>query len=288
MIKSIIDADFTTADAVVIGVPYEGTASFGTGTSLAPKAVFNSLDSQIEIFDRYSETEPAYQFNFGSKILDKVLDMNPESMVSYLEEYLTEEKRFILLIGGEHSVTIPVLRALRNKKQNEDITVVQIDAHFDLRQDDSEYNESNPSIYAHSTVMYHAHNLGFEILPIGIRTMYKGEFDFVKNNDINYFEWGRYDKKTPTISEIIESIPTNKVYLTVDVDGFDPSVMPGTGTPVPGGLEWTYGEGLIREIMMQKEVVGADIVEVSPTENSGQTEYNAAQIAYHILSLCNK
>lgn len=284
MIKSIIDSDYNSADAVVFGVPYESTASFGGGTHLGPKAVFEVLDSQIELFDRYSKTEPAYEYRFSSKMLDDVKDKSPEAMVTYVAKQMSTEHRFILLIGGEHSVTIPALQDLRTKYPNEEITVVQIDAHFDLREDDSEYNDKNPNIYAHSTVMRHAYSLGFQLLPIGVRTMYKGEFDFVNDKHIKYFEWGRYDIPVPSIQEVIDSITTDRVYLTVDVDGFDPSVMPATGTPVPGGLSWQYGEGLIIELMKQKKVLGADIVEVATVEHSGQTEYGAGQLAYHILS----
>lgn len=287
MLKFIIDSDYNTSDAVVIGVPYEHTASFGVGTKLAPKAIFDILDTQIELFDRYSETEPAYDFKFGSKILTEVSDMEPEIMVSYIKKFLSNEKRFTLLIGGEHSVTIPALQALRAKHINDDITIVQIDAHFDLRKDDSDYNELKPSIYAHSTVMRHAYSMGFRILPVGIRTIAKEEFDFVKKNNIQYFEWGRYNIKEPAIQDIIDSIQSDKIYLTIDVDGFDPSVMPGTGTPVPGGLGWTFSEGLIRELIKQKNLLGADIVEVLPTNITGQTEYNAAQLAYLILSTQN-
>jgi len=284
MIKSIIDADYNTADAIVIGVPYEHTISFGTGTKNGPAAVFDILDTQVELFDRYSETEPVYKHSFGSRMLDvDINDLNPEEMVKHVQSILEKESRFVLLIGGEHNVTIPALKALKAKYPTEPITIVQIDAHFDLREDDSEYNEKDPSRYAHSTVMRHAYDLGFNILPVGIRTFSQEEFAFTKQNSIHFFEWGRYDKPTPSHQEIIDAIQTEKVYITIDVDGFDPCVMPATGTPVPGGLSWTFGEGLLLELLKQKDVIGADIVEVAPVKHSGQTEYNAGQLAYHIL-----
>lgn len=285
MIDSILGSKYEEADAVVIGVPYEHTASFGTGSDEGPQKIKEVLDEQIELFDRFSKTEPAYDFKFAYKEFDDVKRYAPEHMVDVVSAELEKEKRFYVLIGGNHSVTIPSLKSLATKFTPSEVTVVQLDAHFDLREDDSDYNEVAPSPYAHCTVMRRAHELGFNILPVGIRTMFKGEFEYVTEHNIKYFEWGRFDTPTPTIADIISAIPTDKVYLTVDVDGFDPSVMPATGTPVPGGLSWEYGETLLREIMKQKEVVAADVVEVAPVEHSGQTEYAAGQLVYHMLTL---
>jgi len=285
MIDSIIGANFKEADAVVIGVPYEHTASFGTGAVDGPREVKTVLDEQLEFFDRFTHTNPATLYKFSYHELEDVKRMSPEHMVEAVTKYLNNEDRFYVLVGGVHSVTIPSLKSLATKVDPRDVTVVQIDAHFDLRDDDSEYNDVDPSKYAHSTVMRRACDYGFNILPVGIRTMYEGEYDFARNNKINYFEWGRADVKTPTVKEIIKAISTEKVYLTIDVDGFDPGVMPNTGTPVPGGLSWEFGENLIRSIMERKTVLAGDVVEVAPTENSGQTEYNAAQLVYHMLSI---
>lgn len=284
MVKSIVGGEYQTADAVVLGVPYEHSASFGSGAEEGPRKIKEVLDEQLELFDRYSKTEPANDFSFGYKELD-VSRLSPEHMVEAVVKELSQESRFYVLLGGVHSVTIPSLQSIAQKQNPGEITVVQIDAHFDLRHDDSEYNEVDPSIYAHSTVMRRAHELGFNILPVGIRTMSIDEHQYTVDNAINFFEWGRGDIKTPSIQEIVDAIPTNKVYLTIDVDGFDPSVMPGTGTPVPGGLSWEFGEKLIRTIMQQKDVVAADVIEVAPQGHTGQTEYNAAQLVYHILGL---
>lgn len=284
MIDSILGAEYDSADAVVIGVPYEHTASFGTGSNKGPSRIKEILDEQLELFDRYTRTVPTEHFSFGYKEIEEIKNYSPEHMVKTIHDILVKETRFYVLLGGVHSVTIPSLSSLAEKVNPKNVTVVQLDAHFDLRDDDSEYNEIDPSKYAHSTVMRRAHDYGFNILPVGIRTMFKDEYEFAQKNNIPFFEWGRMDTKTPSIAEVIATITTEDVYLTVDVDGFDPSVMPATGTPVPGGLSWEYGETLIRELMVQKNVLAADIVEVAPVEHSGQTEYNAAQLAYHLLS----
>ena len=96
------------------------------------------------------------------------------------------------------------------------------------------------------------------------------------------FEWGRGDAE-PDVEDILRAIPTERVYLTVDVDGFDPSVAPATGTPVPGGISWAYGTRLLRRVFLEKDVIGADIVEVAPVPTSGLTEYAAAQLCYDMI-----
>jgi agmatinase len=162
------------------------------------------------------------------------------------------------------------------------VTVVQIDAHLDLRDDDSDYNDHDPSRYAHSCVMRRACELGFRTCSIGIRAYSREEQRFALEHGLPVFEWGRGAE--PAIETVLAAIRTERVYLTIDVDGFDPAVTPATGTPVPGGLSWDYGTRLLRALVLAKDVVGADIVEVAPVAGSALTEYAAAQLAYDILS----
>ncbi|MBS3163268.1 arginase family protein [Candidatus Woesearchaeota archaeon] len=111
----------------------------------------------------------------------------------------------------------------------------------------------------------------------------KLELEFAKNNNIKFFEWGK--DGDPRIKNIIKAIPTKNVYLTIDVDGFDPSVMPSTGTPVPDGIQWRYGMNLLKEIFNSKNVIAADIAEVIPERS---TTYNAAQLLYYLIALKQK
>ena len=164
-----------------------------------------------------------------------------------------------------------------------DTTILQIDAHCDLRNDDSDYS-AKPSQYAHSCVMRRASELGYPLVQVGIRTYSIHEHAYFSNpkNNVTVFEWG--DKKIPSIEEVLKSIKTKNIYLSIDVDGFDPAYMPGTGTPVQGGLEWWYGMELIERAVREKNLVAADIVEVSPMRDSVLTEYGAAQLCYTILA----
>jgi agmatinase len=159
---------------------------------------------------------------------------------------------------------------------------MQIDAHCDLRENDSDYSDT-PSDLAHSTVMRHASSLGYPIIQVGIRTYSKDEYEYFSNkkNNVKVFEWSR---KIPKITDIIRSIKTKYLYITIDVDGFDPAHMPGTGTAVQGGLEWWYGIELLEKAIKKSELIGADIVEVSPVSDSVLTEYGAAQLCYTMIA----
>ena len=134
--------------------------------------------------------------------------------------------------------------------------------------------------------MRRIHELGFPIVQVGIRTYSKYEYEYWQKNKktITVFEWNERTPRIPTMREIIKSIKTEKVYISVDVDGFDPSHMPGTGTPVQGGLGWHYGLNMIERILEEKNAIGADIVEVSPQHDSVLTEFGAALICYRMMA----
>ena len=129
--------------------------------------------------------------------------------------------------------------------------------------------------------MRRACEMGFRTCSVGIRAYARDEHRYALDHSLPLFEWGRGPE--PAIEEILAAIATERVYLTVDVDGFDPAVAPATGTPVPGGLSWAYGTRLVRELFRTKDVIGADIVEVAPVAGSDLTEYAAAQLCYDLL-----
>ena len=162
-----------------------------------------------------------------------------------------------------------------------DITILQIDAHPDLRDNTYDYQETSDK-FSHACTMRRGCEMGFKTVQVGIRTYSIFDHEFIKKNKLTVFEWGK--KKTPTIESIIRSIKTKKVYLTIDVDGLDPAHTPATGTPVPGGLEWYYTRRLIRSLIKNKDLIGADIVEVSPVKDDVLTQYSAAQLCYDIMS----
>ncbi len=287
MIKSIINTkNINEADVVLLSAPYEKTASSHKGTINGPKKVVECLDTQIEFWDRKFKVNVNDYVKVAHKDLGNLEKLSPEATLKKIKsaaEDLNKNNKFIFLLGGEHSVSIGIFQSLAKKYKAKDVTILQIDAHCDLRKDDSDYAKK-PSSLAHSTVMHHANRLGFPLVQVGVRSYCEEEYKYFSNkkNNIKVFEWGLGDK--PKIEQILKNIKTKYVYLSIDVDGFDPSVMPGTGTPVPDGLKWKYGVKLIEKLIEKFNLIGADIVEVSPMRDSVLTEYSAAQLVYIIIT----
>ena len=301
MIDKVINTkNIKGADTVILSAPYEKGISFMDGTAEAPRKILNCLNNTLELFDANLLCEPAKILKTAHKEISNLKKLKPKKAIEKIKieyEKLFNEKKFIIMLGGEHTVSLGAFNALSKKparnassiadaggEKSKDITILQIDAHQDLRDDDRDYS-NNPSKYTHSAVMRRAHELGFPIVQVGIRTFSKYEYNFWQKNkkNIEVFPWTK-NAKIPAINEIIKSIKTKKVYLSLDVDGIDPSFMPGTGTPVQGGLDWNYTLNLIEKLFEKKEVIGADIVEVSPQHDSVLTEYGAAQLCYTIMT----
>ena len=289
MIDSIINCDVVgLADTVILGAGYDATASHLKGAVNGPSAIIKSISEDIEFFDIHSKTEPGYLYKIAAENLGNLNHLDPEKMVEFVSENyrkLIDMKKFTVLLGGEHSVSLGALRAFSDKLNPKDVTILQIDAHPDLRDDDSNSNpnQSSPSKFAHACVMRRAHELGFNIVQVGIRSYSKEEYEFfTREKNITVFEWS--EGKKHSIEEIIKAIKTKKIYISIDIDGFDPAHMPATGTPVPGGIEWYFGSDLILSLINKKDLIGADIVEVSPRPNDVLTEYAAAQLCYKIIS----
>ncbi len=287
MIKTIInEKEIEKADVVLLSAPYEKTASSHKGTVYGPEKVIQCLDTQIEFFNRKFKMKVNDFVKISHQYLDNITNLSPAQALEKINnsaKKLIEKNKFIFLLGGEHSVSVGVFQALSLKYNPKDVTILQIDAHCDLRNDDSDYSE-NPSTLAHSTVMRRASELGYNIVQVGIRTYSEDEYKYFSNkkNKVTVFEWG--NRKIPTITKILKSIKTKYLYITIDVDGFDPAHMPGTGTPVQGGLEWWYGIELLEKAIKKAGLIGADIVEVSPISGSVLTEYGAAELAYTIIA----
>jgi agmatinase len=289
MIKTIInEKDVKKADVVLISAGYEKTASSHKGTKNGPEVVIKCLDNQIEFFDRGFKVEVNDFVKIAHQNLGNLEKFSPEETLKKIKssaELYIKNNKFVFLLGGEHSVSIGVFQALAKKYNPKNMTILQIDAHCDLRKDDGDYSE-HPSNLAHSTVMRHASSLGYPIVQVGIRTYSKEEYEYFKNpkNNVTVFEWKKDSEKIILVEKILKSIKTKYLYITIDVDGFDPSVMPGTGTPVQGGLSWYYGVDLIEQAIKKSELIGADIVEVSPQKETVLTEYGAAQLCYMIIA----
>lgn len=288
MINTIINTNkINESDIIILSAPYEKTTSSRKGTKNGPEQIIKCLDYKLEFFDPDFKCEPNNLLKVFHKEIPNINNLSPEDAVQAIfieSEKLYSEGKFIFLLGGEHSVSLGNLKALSKIYKPEDVTILQLDAHCDLRDDDSDYDTLEISNFAHSCVMRRVNELGYKIIQVGIRTYSIDEYEYFSNpdNNIKVFDWRIQNK--PKIDDIINSIKTKYVYISIDVDGFDPSQMPGTGTPVQGGLNWEYGVDLIKSAINKKELIGADIVEVAPMNDSVLTEYGAAQLLYTIIS----
>lgn len=275
--------EIKNVNALILGVGYEGYLTNMKGTRKGPSRIIDTFDNHLESFDRFTENEPDNIFDFGyyEMVGANNFFRKSSSVMNEISSILDKFNGFSILLGGSHSVSNGFFNYLSKKEKPSDITILQIDAHPDLRYSTDDYAVGKDK-YNHACVMRRAHELGFNIVQVGIRNISKFDFDFIRQKNIKVFEWGR--GKEYSTEEIINSIPTEKVYLTFDIDGLDPSCAPATGTPIPGGLDFYYAQRLIRDLIKNKNLIGADIVEVSPIKNSVLTEYTAALLCYNIIS----
>ncbi|MDP2789318.1 MAG: agmatinase [bacterium] len=288
MIDQVINTkDPKKADVVILSAPYEGGVSFMGGTAKAPKKILDCLNNNLELFSIKFLCEPAKKIKTAHLEIAGLRKLSPEKAwkkISTEYKKVLDNKKFPILLGGEHTVSLGALDALSKTETPNTVTILHIDAHQDLRDNNSDYS-NKVSKYAHSCAMRRVHELGYPLVQVGIRTFSKYEYEYSKKNKktIKVFPWIRGIDK-PKVAEIIKSIKTKKVYLSLDVDGIDPSFMPGTGTPVQGGLKWNYTLNLIDKLFETKNVIAADIVEVSPMRDSVLTEFGAAQICYNMIA----
>jgi agmatinase len=260
----------------VLPVPYDSTASYQPGARNGPAAII-AASQHLEWFDEELETEC---YKCGVTTLDPVEpDMSgPEKVHKDLLKVarrIVRDGKFVLGLGGEHSISAALVQAVMPKYR--DLSVLQIDAHCDLR------NRYRGSQYSHACVMRRILDLGVGVVPVGIRAVDLEDHRFMKRSGIMPITARDCHADDDWVDRALDAL-TDTVYVTVDIDGFDPSFAPGTGTPEPGGLDWYQITSLLRLVAAEKRVVGADIVEVAPIPGQVVTEYLAARLAYKIIA----
>ena len=273
-------ADYNRAKYVIFPVPYDGTSTFVKGSDKAPQAIIDASDS-IELYDIEFDEKPYLKGIHTAKFVTE--NTSSESMVQAVYGEVKNcfnAKKIPIIIGGEHSVSIGAIQAANECHAN--ISVLQIDAHADLR---PVYNDSK---YNHACVMRRAQEIcAAGVVQVGIRNVCEEEKEFIVPENIFYAHRILRDKTEQWMPEALSRL-TDKVYLTIDVDGFDPSVFPATGTPLPGGLLWTQTLDFLEQLFQQKTVVGFDIVELCPNPYDKSSDVAAAVLLYKILCLFEK
>ena len=264
--------DYAGSEIIILPVPYDETSTWMKGADKGPDAILDA-SVNLEFYDVETESEAHLK---GIFTMDPILQKrSPGELVEdvyYRVLSLLADKKFPVIIGGNHTVSIGSVKAFSEYYEN--LSVLQLDAHTDLRQ---EYEGSE---FNHACAMARAREFA-PIVQVGIRSMSAEERSYVSRDRIFYAHNLYYDKKL--YDKAIDKL-TENVYITIDLDVFDPSVMPSTGTPEPGGPEYFEILHFLNKVIKKKNVVGFDVVELCPSTGNKAPDFIAAKIIYQLLS----
>ncbi len=269
--------DYQTSKVVIQSAPYEYTSSYLMGSSKGPEAIIKA-SQYVELYDEELAEETYLKLgiatlppiDFSDKINEDAIDT-----IERATERLLNDGKFVVSLGAEHTVTYGFVKAFSKKYAN--LSVLQIDAHSDLRY---AYHDN---IFSHASVMHRIHDMGLNICQAGIRAQCIEEAELIKKSTKIHTFYAHYIRSNPDwITELVSNL-TENVYITIDADGFDPSIIPAVGTAEPNGLLWNETLDLLKKVCATKHVVGFDIVECAPIEGSILSEYTLAKLAYKLL-----
>ena len=264
---------YDTAEVAILPVPYDGTSTWIKGADRGPEALLDA-SFNLEFYDIETGTEV---YKRGIATLDPVLeDSSPEAMADEVErrmERILTDGKFPVLIGGEHSVSIGAFRAVARCYPN--LSILQLDAHSDMR------DEYEGSACNHACVMARAKELTPYITQVGIRSTAREE---LHNIDSKRTFYAHRIAEDDSWVERVSAQLGDEVYITIDLDVFDPAYLPSTGTPEPGGLSYREVMALLRRVIREHRVVGLDVVELCPNPASKASDFLAAKLIYQFLS----
>jgi agmatinase len=272
-------SDFEMSRAVILPVPYESTTSYGGGTAAGPAAILDA-SRYIELYDQELGGEP---WEIGIATLPQLQLTGAGPGVAMAELRVAYDRlldagldRFIVTLGGEHSISGPPIQAWAERLGGERLTVLQFDAHTDLR---PEY-EGTP--HSHAAVMHQVHG-DVDIVAVGIRALTRDEAKLARESDrIHVFYADDIHTGDEWMDRVMERLGGN-VYITFDVDCFDPSLVPSTGTPEPGGLGWYPVLRLLRRVFEATTVRAVDVVELAPTPGLHAPDFLVAKLVYKMI-----
>src|SRR5215471_8921273 len=267
--------DFQNARVVILPVPLDRTTSYVPGTRTGPHEILVA-SSHMELWDEETQTDvhnvgiytlPEMEFPFAT--MDEVVDE-----IRRLAGEIVNRGKFPVILGGEHSITPPVVSAVAAKHKG--LSVLQIDAHADLRE--SFMGTPHNHACAMRRTLEHA-----PVTQVGIRSLSAEEAaDIASLRTKIFYDFNMRDD-ADWIARVVESL-SDTVYITIDVDGFDPAIMPSTGTPEPGGLSWYEGLSLLRRVIEKRNVVAWDVVELSPMGGNVAPNFLCAKLIYKMLA----
>lgn len=269
------------APFLILPVPCEQTVSYGRGCAAGPDAIL-AASAEVELFDEELECEP-YHAGIGTLEPLPIEATGPEKTVERLQSHLAPfvaAGRTVITLGGEHSITPGAVRAYQERYP--DLSVLQIDAHADLR----ESYQGNR--YSHASAMMRVRDTVSCTVGVGIRNLSRPEFEYARaTKGCHLFFAHQRDAAGQWISEAIDRL-TDDVYVTIDLDGIDPSLVPCVGTPEPGGLTWEEVISLLRQVTQRRNVVAADVVELAPSGGLRTSDFVAARLVYKLIAYVDR
>ena len=265
-----------TARAVLIPVPYDSTTSYRTGARYGPAAIL-AASYNLEDYDHELDIDLSEAGIHTTAALEPHM-AGPDAMIRRVAdavESYDDGRRLVGLLGGEHTISVGAVRAMKRRRPN--LSVLYLDAHGDLR---DSYMDTP---YSHACV---ARRL-MEVCPVvqvGVRSLSREEFVLTQNPppNLHTFLWNTETSRLPNLHDILDRL-TEEVYVSIDLDVLDPSIMPAVGTPEPGGMGWGHLTQLIDAVARRRRIVGFDVVELSPNEGPHACAYTAAKLVYKLI-----
>jgi agmatinase len=268
-------SDLSKSRAVVLPVPYDSTTSYRTGSRYGPMAIIQASGS-LEDYDQELDLDVSTLGIHTAPFLEPHM-AGPAQMVERIQQAVDQYAstgKIVAVLGGEHTVTVGAVRAMA--ALHKDLSVLYIDAHGDLR---ASYMDTP---YSHATAARRVRDL-CPVVQVGVRSISLEERDFIKKGGAATFFWDTQSPNLPPIDNVLKHLsPT--VYVSVDLDSLDPSIMSAVGTPEPGGMTWAHITGLLKNVAMKRRIVGFDVTELSPEEGPTACTYTAAKLVYKLIA----
>jgi agmatinase len=277
-----VAAEYDAAKVVILPIPFEATTTYRRGCENGPDAILEA-SQQVEYYDDDHDRE---LWTVGIYTHDAIADTRNDALMPSQEmlrvtqatvSKLIADDKFVIALGGEHSITTGVVEAYRHAHPDEPFTVVQIDAHGDLR------HEYEGSIHNHACIMRRVMDMGLPTVQIGIRSICKEEADLIREKQLTVIRAREIALQPDWMERAWAGIQTEKVFITIDLDGIDPTLMPGVGTPEPGGLHWFALLVFLQRVFETHDVIGCDVMELAPIADSVVSEFTAAKLVYKLI-----
>lgn len=250
-----VQSNIENAKVIIQPIPFEKTTSYIKGTKKGPEEIIKA-SKELETYDIETDSEP---------YLVGIHTLNPTKI-----DKIKNHNKFTISLGGEHTITYHILKSINQ----ENLSILHIDAHADLK------NEFDKNKFSHACVARRIHEINKNLTLVGIRAIDKEEKDFIEENNIPTFSVEDASIRT---NEIIQTLSDN-VYISIDLDAFDPSILPSVGNPEPAGFQWNQLLIFLKHIFESRNVIACDIVELSPKKNDLISPYLAAKLAYKLIA----